>query len=323
MISAADDDDLDGYRWVPGEGPDSDAIARLKEAFPKPQEAMGEAWFIGDVRKTFPELMGNLDALDDEQFTTPLWELSSGPGCFGPREEWTDWYHFLLPRLVERNWRRPLHHPAELLVTGFISQHPDSRDPMPYAGFRRDALLTLGRLIMAPDAWPDDKIHLDRALNKHRTVDGNFCFWEASGPLSASLFFCLKYLPQPAVGPWFESVRAITNPVWTEQVAVWLIGAHRMLTGEAAQPDKLDAFEQFGIGWEASYLLHGRYDGDLETPSPLIEFLPSNNCAEVLRQARAWDLRVFFEEVLTNPELDFLSREMVGVQEKFSELYSD
>jgi hypothetical protein len=33
----------------------------------------------------------------------PLYGIASGPGAFGPRGEWRDWYHYLPGRLIARS----------------------------------------------------------------------------------------------------------------------------------------------------------------------------------------------------------------------------
>ncbi len=110
------------FRWVPGQGPNHDALRRMADAFPRPQEPMGEAWFMGEERQMYPELLGNLDQLMDDQLTVPLEEIASGTTCFGRLEEWTAWFHYLLPRLIERRWSRTYYNPAELLFTAFMAQ---------------------------------------------------------------------------------------------------------------------------------------------------------------------------------------------------------
>jgi hypothetical protein len=54
----------------------------MADAFPKPRKAMGEAWFMGE-RRLFPELLGNLDELTNEQIWEPLEELASGQAASG------------------------------------------------------------------------------------------------------------------------------------------------------------------------------------------------------------------------------------------------
>src|SRR3982751_1905908 len=93
------------FRWVPGQGPDSRALGRMIEMFAKPKKPMGEAWFIAPERKMFPELLGDLELLSDDGILEPLRE-TIGPSCFGPHDEWTEWFHYLLPRVLQRAWGR-------------------------------------------------------------------------------------------------------------------------------------------------------------------------------------------------------------------------
>lgn len=85
---------------------------------------MGEAWFMGTEREMYPQLLGDLDALPDEDIARPLEEIASGSSSFGAFEEWIEWYHYLLPRLILRQWVPTYYHPAELLITAFMAQHP-------------------------------------------------------------------------------------------------------------------------------------------------------------------------------------------------------
>src|SRR5258708_25808974 len=70
------------FLWVPGQGPDAVALDRMAKAFAKPKNPMGEAWFIGEVREMYPELLGDLDQLTDEQIYKPLEELARGISSF-------------------------------------------------------------------------------------------------------------------------------------------------------------------------------------------------------------------------------------------------
>lgn len=58
---------------------------------------MGEAWFMSESRKMFPELLGDLESLPDETVTDALQEIVSGLACFGPYKEWHEWFDYLLP----------------------------------------------------------------------------------------------------------------------------------------------------------------------------------------------------------------------------------
>jgi hypothetical protein len=292
----------------------------MDQAFRKPKKPMGEAWFISDERKLYRELLGDFDLLSDNELLDPLREMI-GPSCFGSHDEWTEWFHYLLPRLVRREWGRTVYHPVELIISAFVAQHPDSGGEMPYPEFTSDALLTIGRCIMAPDCWPDGVLHATRCLNKSRRVDGTFGWYDADGLLSASLFFCLKYLPCNQVTPWFESVFAIPNAYWRAQVVVWLIGAHPLLTGAIHQPSQLPEVGPCKIGWDASYSLGGNYTGNFDPPILLTPFIPEVNKAAMLETIRDLDLNEFLLEWQTNPSLQELDAETVGLPDRFQALY--
>ena len=147
-----------------------------------------------------------------------------------------EWYHYLLPRLLKRHWKPLLSHPVELLVTGFVTQHPDSRGNLPYAHFRADALATLGQSIMSPDYWQVPYVEVPDFFNKWAGPTGVRGWDIVDGLLSGSLFFCTKYLPADAVAPWFKSVLAIPNIYWRAQLITWLVGAHPILTNQIGQP---------------------------------------------------------------------------------------
>lgn len=307
------------FLWVPGQGPDLDRLDRLVDAFPKPRKPMGEAWFMAPERKMYPELLGDLEGLSDHEVLDALRE-TIGPSCFGPHEEWTEWFHYLLPRLLKRNWAPPLiSDPVELIISAFVAQHPDSDGKIPYPQFTDDALLTLGRYIMSPHCWPGGVLHATRCLNKFRRVDGTFGWYDAGGLLSASLFFCLKYLPCDQVRPWLESVLAIPNPYWKAQIIVWLIGAHSLLTDAIDQPKHLPE-QPCDIGWDASYSLDGHYTGDFDPPVLLTPFIPEPNRSATLETIRQLDLSEFLMEWQTNPDLEGLAAETAGLPDRFQAL---
>src|SRR5690349_11076669 len=139
------------FLWIPGIGPDSAALDRMTRTFPKPKKPMGEAWFLAPQRQMYPELLENLDSLTDEQIDRPLEEIAAGPTSFGQRDEWTDWYHYLLPRVMQRRWGPTIWHPMEVVISAFMTQHPEGGQRFPYPEFGADALRTLGTCIMSPE----------------------------------------------------------------------------------------------------------------------------------------------------------------------------
>ena len=309
------------FCWVPGQGPDPAALARLAKAFPKPKKPMGEAWFMGEKRELYSELLGDLDPLTDEQLRRPLEEIASGNCSFGPLAEWIEWYHYLLPRLLVRNWGWHLFHPAELLVTGFIGQHPDSDGGLPYPAFRTDALATLGQFIMSPSFWLVSDSEVPRCLNKWKGPNGICGWYRVDGLMSASLFFCLKYLPAELVGPWFQSALSIPNKYWRAQLITWLVGAHPILTGEISQPAELREDARFDVGWEWSHSLDGHYTGNYESPIQLPTFIPAENRRTVLKIARTWETLELCAAFHTDPEMEAVAAETAGLQDYFQNLY--
>jgi len=294
----------------------------MAAAFPKPRKPMGEAWFMAPERQMYPELLGDLDALTDEQLDRPMEEVAIGPTSFGQLPEWTEWYHYLLPRLLQRPWRAVLHHPVEVLVTGFMTQHPDTTGDWPYGGFQSAALATLGQYIMSAPFWIDDEA-APRCFTKWEGPTGICGWYRADGLLSGSLFFCLKYLAADQVRPWFQSVSAIPNKYWKAQLITWLVGAHPILTGEIDQPAQFPEEGTFGVTWEWSHTLSGNYSGDFEPPIQSIPFLAPENKAAILDVARKMDTDEFFEELLTDPELEAVAAETAGLPELFGQLYQD
>lgn len=308
------------FFWLPAHGPDPVALERMARQFPKPSKPMGEAWFMSPVRQMYPELLGDLEDLTDEQLERPMTEMAIGPTSFGQLPEWTEWYHYLLPRLIERRWRTILNDPVELLLTGFVAQHPSSAGDWPYPQFVTDALATLGQYIMKPSFWPDREA-VPQCFNKWQGRNGVCGWYRADGLLSASLFFCAKYLSADLVGPWFTSVAAIPNKYWQAQLITWLVGAHSMLTGQIAQPSEFPEDGTFGVGWEWSHSLAGNYCGDHQSQIETIPFLPATNRAAILDVARKMDTNEFFHDLLTDPHLTAVAAETAGLREDFAQYY--
>lgn len=296
------------------------ALERMSVASPKPKKPMGEAWFIAPEREMYPLLLGDLDALADEQFERPITEMAIGPTSFGELPEWTEWYHYLLPRLLQRTWRPILHHPVELLFTGFISQHPDSSGVMPYRDFCADALATLGQYIMSPPFWVEPEA-APQCFTKWCGPSGICGWYKTDGLMSASLFFCLKYLDADRVGPWFRSVAAIPNRYWQAQLLTWLVGAHPILTDEISQPATLPGEGLFGVGWEWSHVLSGNYSGDHAPPIQMVPFLSPENRDALLGVARELNTDEFFEDFLTDPQMEAVAAETSDLRDRFLGLY--
>jgi hypothetical protein len=298
------------FLWIPSQGPDSAALDRMTRAFRKPTRPMGEAWFMSPERKMYPRLSGDLDALSDEELEEAIEEIATGSSSFGPFEEWTEWYHYLLPRLVSRRRSPSFYNRAELLMTAFMVQHPASDGDLPYRAFQTDTLDTLGRYVMSSQFWPDAQ--RDAVQFPGTWLEGLF---------SASLFFCVKYLARTEVEPWFRSVIGIPNDYWRLYIIAWLVGAHPILSGVIGQPSEFPERGWPGIGWSWSHILNGNYSGNHQLPIQLIPFLPVENRETILRIAGGEEVERLVEDILTDPHLEAAAGEMADVLECLFELY--
>jgi hypothetical protein len=130
----------DRFEWIPGRGPDAAALARLCSAFPRPTPPMGEAWFMGAERKIFDHLLDqDAERVPLPQLEQALVEIASGPINMMWLQEWHDWFHYLLGRLIPRSQEKDIYdYLVENLVTAFLSLYPRGIVGEPYAGFRSD-----------------------------------------------------------------------------------------------------------------------------------------------------------------------------------------
>jgi len=280
---------------------------------------------MGPERTLHPELLGDLAELSASELSRPLTEIASGPGSFGQLDEWTDWQHYLMPRLVPRSHEMWVNALLEILITGFMAVHPDGAEDQ-YPSFRQDVLDTLGRCLMDPDCWPNGGFNAFLCLNRYHVKRVDRWFWEEpSGKLSASLFLCLKYLAQDDVGAWMKSVLAIPNRRWRGQMLAWMVGAHGILTGELGQPSELDVFGSYGeanVAWAWSHGLSGNYSGRFDGQGAVSIFLPKHNRDAALAAIRATMTEdVFLGWLTTIAENPVLDAELSHVLSRFEELY--
>lgn len=298
------------FKWVPCEGPSAEAIERMRAHFTKPSEPMGEAWFLSEERYLYTELLETpLSEKSADELINVLWEITSGTGSFGRMEEWDEWFKYLLPDLALRGHEAHIYYTlAEATVSAFMVIFP-SRLGEVYEGFREDALATLGACLMSPELWDGCEGGAEEATYPA----ANFLAWERDGEpelarwhagrapklISASLFFCLKYLNEEEVGPWFESVVAIEDPYFRASLAVWLLGALDLLESEEARPRAIEKSNP-EVAWHNSFLVESAYeprrtpDYVREATNNLRDFLPRANREALVRAVR----RVVTPEVL-------------------------
>lgn len=235
------------FSWLPGVGADREALQRIRQAYPCPAKAMGEAWFMGE-RRRFPELLGSLDGLTNTELADALGEIVRGGCYFGPRDEWRDWHHYLLTERYSR-----IHEPYPLLevfISGLFAIYPNGIEN---ADLRRDMLLTVGRSLMEPECWPEGQTDPERCLGISLSDCGDAL--TDSFKLSAALFFCLKHLSRAEVGPWMRSVLDIQDPLWRAQLIVFAAEAHPVLTGGRSAHEHFTGRGSRGLYWDGTEIL--------------------------------------------------------------------
>jgi hypothetical protein len=219
---------VENYQWIPGSGPSAQALKRMREQIKRPEEPMGEAWFMSEERLLYAEMMEQDPlALTGRYLTDALWEIASGTKCFGHLEEWDQWFQFLLPSLIEKS-----HEGFELLedTIGAFFNVFDNGITEIYDGFRDDAINSLSLCLMKGELWYDwvdevtkTKILRPKFLNDQGITRGWECTLTRS-EVSASLFFCLKYLRVEEITSWVKSLVAINDPFWQAHLLIWLVG---------------------------------------------------------------------------------------------------
>jgi hypothetical protein len=285
---------------------------------------MGEAWFMGEERRLFGELQGDLASLTARELQKPLEEIASGTSSFGPMREWHDWYHYLLGEALPRSHEHFVSSLLESLVTGFMALHPNGVRSAPYRGFLDDALLTIGRCLMEKRCWNGTDIFVGSFLHRSNNNPNRvWCWWDASGDFSASMFFCLKYLPNSLVQGWLRSVLMIPSPHWRAQVLVWLVGAHSMLTGDIHWPSQFPEQARPSVGWEWSHCLRAEMAAADAAGAPAVPSLLSQESrSQALNVVAAhFSEEVYLEWLLSISSVPYLEAELAEIPSTFEGLY--
>lgn len=266
----------------------------------------------------------DLSVLSAWDIQKPLQEIASGTGSFGPSAEWRSWYHYLLGQLLTRGHESFVSSLLELFVTGFMSHYPNGVHSAPYRQFRDDALLTVGRCIMDSQCWNGTDIAIGMILHRsNNNPNGVWCWWDASGDFSASMFFCLKYLPESLLQGWLQSVLAIPSPHWRAQVLVWLVGAHDILTGRIKWPSELLIESRPSVGWDWSHCLRLELAlSDDSGAQPMQSLLPESSRSLVLQLVgRHFSEDIYLEWLATISSIPYLWEEVAEIPSTFERLY--
>jgi len=292
---------------------------------------MGEAWFMTEKRRTFDTLLGDLNVVPFSEIAYALGEITSGTGSFGPNQEWTEWYHYLLAHLVHRaNESLAFESLLELFISGFIAIYPRGISGPKYAGFAEDVMATLGRSLMAADRWHGGQIVAGSILQRHRNPKTGIWGWyDASGDFSASMVFHIKYVPLDSLQPWLQSVLAIDSPHWRAQVLVWFVGARRLLIDENVFPADLESSSKsdesgYGpdVGWGWSHALRKEAFDTGDAQVDRNTFLSREVRMVVLDTLKAHFSTPVFETWLSSiASVDYLEAELANIPFTFWEQY--
>lgn len=228
----------------------------MRKRFRMPHRPLGEAWFLGEERKTYPGLLNeDPDAWPEQEIDDALHALVSGPTCFGPSEEWTAWLRFLLPRIISLidDWRSADRY--EQFVTAVMAQYPDSTVDPPYPDFYDDLINTLGRTLMGETFWKHGHIQPGKALDGclTKTIYGRIA--SGGGAFSAQIYLALKYLDTAAIGPWVQSLVDIETSIWRAKLVIWLAASKDMLLTESFRPGGLPQACFLDASWDDNHYL--------------------------------------------------------------------
>ena len=311
---------MKNFSWQSGNGINYESHNRLRKHFMQPKEPMGEAWFMGEERYLYNELQGDLANLSAYDLQEPLREIASGTSSFGPMVEWHSWYHYLLVELLPRSHESFVYSLLESLITGFMALYPDGVNTLPYKGFLDDVLLTLGSSIMDSRCWDESNIILGEILHRSNNNPNQvWCWWDASGDFSASMFFCVKYLPYDNIEEWFRSVLAIQSPHWQAQVLVWLVGSNAILSDSTQWPSEFLVESRPSIDWDGSHCLNPSLISEEVTTAP---FLPEASCNLILKLVQSYfNEDVYLEWLSSISSVSYLYAELAEIPSVFEKLY--
>lgn len=258
---------------------------------------MGEAWFMSEERKMYPELAHPITVkeMDPVDLSMLLFEIASGTASFGHLDEWDEWFRYLLPELIERSVETLYFDTTvfQSVVTAFMSIYWNGIDE-DYKGFRGDVLSSLSVAMMDEKFWSlDETLACPTFLDLAEDGVGRIkLFWDSErsdSSVSAAMFFCLKYLKPDEVTNWIDSLVGIEHELWQGNRMVWFFGAFDYLKTASFVPSHIERSRPT-LKWDTSHLLgtyekanQERYEGFNFDE----DFLPEDN------------LRIFFDRMTT------------------------
>ena len=206
-------------------------------------------------------------------------------------------------------------------MTGFVAQYPRGVQKEPYAGFKEDALLTLGRCLMSESCWDGVAIRTGRIFHQPGGLpNGQWGWWDASGDFSAFMTFCLKYLPVEQMEGWLRSVFRITDPHWRAQLVVWYLGMQDYcLQSERSLPGSWPNPGCPNIAWAGcDYINDYLYENNKDAIAENDVFIPAaNRQALQATVAAVMDEKVFMEWLQSFSAAPYLEAELGDLPYQF------
>lgn len=289
------------YQWTPREGVSLEAVERMRNHFHKPPYPMGEAWFNTKERRLYTELIDQpFENIKNSDLVNILFEISSGTKAFGHRDDWDEWFKFLLPSVILRSddflYFKSMVGPH--VISAFMSVYWTGIVEE-YKGFRDDVMNSLSIWLMNRELWYEFRDEGGRTfprthvLDKYEDGAGNLRLDWHSGHsdenLSASMFFCLKYLYPQEIPSWVTSLFAIEDTHWKAALMIWLLGSYDMLNEGVVIPSRVEKSKP-DVSWDDSHCLGSTYGSiDAKYPPSLEyndnkDFLPPENTKVFLEE---------------------------------------
>jgi hypothetical protein len=262
---------------------------------------MGEAWFMGETRRVFSKLEGDIAAISTCYLQEVLGEIGNGASAFGLLEEWEQWLDYLLPRVIPRcdesygSWL------IEELCSAFLQVDLAVENRVEPEIYRDSVLRTLGQVMMTQDRWNNGKIVVGKVLHPSNQYPSRKWGWtNESGDLAASLIVCLRLIKTEDIHAWVASIFAIECPYWRAQLLTWHVGARALLSGKIEFPGHFDGATP-QVDWSWSHAITGIQDGERVADS----FFPDGNITSFNRA---------FEENLSGDVLAKWKAEILEVE---------
>lgn len=280
------------YKWIPKNGVSLDAVEKMQNHFKRPKYPMGEAWFMGEERLLYTELIDKpFEEIKSIDLATKiLFEISSGTSCFGHNEEWDEWFKYLLPKLILRSdesvdFDELL---VQSVVAAFMSVYWEGI-PEEYEGFRNNVINSLSLCLMNERLWCKNSqtnrlrpVFLDTYKDSKNNLRLGWNSGQSDRNLSALMFFCLKYLNQEEMVSWIKSLFLIDDVYWKGALMVWVLGAYDILKHPIISPTMIEKSNP-ELMWENSHTLGSKY-GSIDAKYPLHkdfndnkDFIPTEN----------------------------------------------